>query len=237
MAKTALVTGGAVRLGRAIALSLARHGWDIVLHYGSSARQAGQTAGEIRELGVSCHTVQADLGKIDDVLGLVPGAVELAGKLDLLVNNASIFERSEIAETDAGLYDRHMEINLRAPFFLIRDFAGKCAPGQVINLVDARIVRTESYYAAYTLTKKALAELTRMAAREFAPELRVNAVAPGLILPAAGSDSEQFEKMARKVPLKITGNPDQIADAVMFLVGSKFITGQVIHVDGGEHLL
>lgn len=224
-------------MGRVIALRLAGQGWDIVLHYRSSADDAERTANDIRRLGAACHTLRCDLTEMEQVLDLVPRAAEVAENLELLVNNASVFERSEIAATDSALYDSQMAINLRAPFFLLRDFANKCAPGQVINLVDTRIGRDESSYAAYTLSKKALAELTRMAAREFAPELRVNAVAPGLILPPPAGSGEQFAGMARKVPLKATGNPDQIADAVMFLVDSEFITGQVIYVDGGEHLL
>jgi NAD(P)-dependent dehydrogenase (short-subunit alcohol dehydrogenase family) len=130
-----------------------------------------------------------------------------------------------------------MAVNLRAPFFLLRDFAARCAPGQVINLLDTRIVRDEFNYAAYTLSKKSLAELTRMAAREFAPRVRVNAVAPGLILPSPEGGGDQFERMAKSIPLKTTGCPEQIADAVMFLARSEFITGEVIHIDGGEHLL
>jgi NAD(P)-dependent dehydrogenase (short-subunit alcohol dehydrogenase family) len=237
MKTAALVTGGAKRIGRAIALRLADAGYDIVLHYSTSGKEAERTAGDIRSRGAKCHTLRADLADSGQVMELVSRALELAKGLSLLVNNASIFQRSPIAETEPGLYDSHMAINLRAPFFLLRDFATRCAPGQVINLLDTRIGRDESNYAAYTLSKKSLAELTRMAAREFAPQVRVNAVAPGLILPSPEGSGDQFERMARNIPLQTTGSPEQIADAVMFLVGSDFITGEVIHIDGGEHLL
>ena len=237
MNRAALVTGAARRIGREISLRLAEEGWDVVLHYSSSHEEAERTAGQIRGNGVACHLLQADLADSKRVVEIIPAALSLAPGLELLVNNASIFERSPIAETDIALYERHMAVNLRAPFFLIRDFASLCKKGQVLNLLDTRIVRNESAYAAYTLTKKSLAELTRMAAREFAPSIRVNAVAPGLILPPEGGDTDTFERMAARIPLERGGDPKQIADAAIFLAGSEFITGQVIHVDGGEHLL
>jgi pteridine reductase len=235
--KAALVTGGAIRIGREIALSLAAAGWDVVLHYSSSAEDARRTADEIRGLGVDCQLIGCDLADSRRMLELLPAAVGLAPGLELLVNNASLFERSPLVETETELFDSHMAVNLRAPFFLTRDFARLCGQGQVLNLLDTRIVRNELAYAAYTLTKKALAELTRMAARELAPRIRVNAVAPGLILPSAGGDSEQFERMAARIPLECHGHPRQIAEAAMYLIGSEFVTGQIIHVDGGEHLL
>ncbi len=237
MNKAALITGGARRIGREIALSLAAGGWDVVLHYSSSAQDARNTAEEIRGLGVDCQLIGCDLADNRRMLELLPAAVDLAPGLELLVNNASLFERSPIAETETELYDAHMAVNLRAPFFLTRDFARLCGQGQVLNLLDTRIVRSESAYAAYTLTRKALAELTRMAAREFAPRIRVNAVAPGLILPPPDGDSKQFERMAARIPLERHGDPRQIAGAAMYLIGSDFVTGQIIHVDGGEHLL
>jgi pteridine reductase len=235
--KAALVTGGARRIGREIALSLAAGGWDVVLHYSSSSEDAARTADEIRALGVDCQLIGCDLADSRRMLELLPAAMELAPELELLVNNASMFERSSIAETETELFDAHMAVNLRAPFFLTRDFARLCGQGHVLNLLDTRIVRSEFAYAAYTLTKKALAELTRMAAREFAPKIRVNAVAPGLILPPADEDCEQFERMAARIPLECNGHPRQIAEAAMYLVASEFVTGQIIHVDGGEHLL
>ena len=237
MNKAALVTGGARRIGREIALSLAGEGWDVVLHYNSSRDDAGRTAEEVRARGVSCELIGCDLADSRRMLELLPAALELAPGLELLVNNASIFERSPIAETEVGLFDSHVAVNLRAPFFLLRDFARLSARGQVLNLLDTRIVRDESAYAAYTLTKKALAGLTRMAAREFAPGIRVNAVAPGLIFPPEGGSREQFERMAARIPLECRGHPQQVARAAMFLVNSDFVTGEVIHVDGGEHLL
>ncbi len=237
MNKAALVTGGARRIGREIALSLADEGWDVVLHYNCSREEAESTADEIRGRGVSCQLAGCDLADSNRMLELLPAALELAPGLELLVNNASIFERSLIAETELDFYDTHMALNIRAPFFLTRDFARLCGHGQVLNLLDTRIVRNEPAYAAYALGKKSLAEFTRMAAREFAPNIRVNAIAPGLILPPSGSGREQFERMAARIPLQRHGNPGEIARAVMYLIDSEFVTGQIIHVDGGEHLL
>ena len=237
MGGTALVTGAARRIGRAIALALADRGYDIALHYGSSAEAARTTASDIEARGRACHLFPCDLGRFDEVRRLVPAVAAKCPDLSVLVNNASIFEKGSLLGTDADLFDRQFAINLKVPFFLAQDFARHCKAGSIVNLVDQRITRSDPAYLAYTLTKKALASLTEMAARELAPRIRVNGVCPGLILPPEGKDASHLERLAAGVPMKATGSPEKVAAAVIYLVENDYVTGQLLFVDGGEHLV
>ena len=236
MAKAALVTGGAKRIGRTIALALAEESYDIALHHGTSAAEAEKTAGEIRQLGVECLTFRCDLAHEQEVLSLLPRVVGKMPGLEILVNNAAIFEKGKIAETEPDFYRRHLAINFTAPYFLSRDFARICKKGLIINLLDTRVASNDFDYAVYTITKKALAELTKISAREFAPDIRVNAIALGIILPPTGGDRHSFEKMALKIPLKKTGGLDCVVQSVKFILKNDFLTGQFIYLDGGENL-
>lgn len=236
MAKAALVTGGAKRIGRSIALALAEESYDIALHYGTSAAEAEKTAGEIRKLGVECVTFRCNLAEEQEVLSLLPRVAGKMPGLEILVNNASIFQKGKIADTEPEFFRRHLAINFTAPYFLSRDFARICKKGLIINLLDTRIAGNDFNYAIYTITKKALAELTKISAREFAPDIRVNAIAPGIILPPPGGDRQSFEKMALKIPLKKTGEPDYVVQCVKFILKNDFLTGQLIYLDGGENL-
>jgi len=236
MAKAALITGGAKRVGKAIALSLAEMGYDIALHYRSSKAGAEGAARTIQEKGVTCRLFRADLGDGKDVAGLVPAVCDAFPDLCLLVNNASIFERARLMDTETDLFDRHFSINYRAPFFLSKDFASRCEAGHIINLLDTKISGNPTAYFAYTLTKKGLAEFTLMAARELGPRIRVNGIAPGLILPSFGMSQVEFERLGEHIPLRETGDPVRIVQAVRFLVENPFVTGEILYVDGGEHL-
>lgn len=236
MKGTALITGGAKRIGRAVALSLAGKGYNIGLHYHSSQADAESAASDIRSKGVECELFQCDLSHSEKVAMLIPRVFDRFPECNLLVNNASVFQRARLMETDEALFDRHFNTNLKAPFFLSRDFARLCRKGHVINILDTKISRTLVEYFAYTLTKKALYEFTCMAAKELGPSIRVNGVSPGLILPSADLRPEDFEKMGDRVPLKTTGNPESIVSAIHFLIDNTFITGECIFVDGGEHL-
>ena len=233
--KAALVTGGARRIGRAICLALASRGYDVAVHYNRTA--PGDVMGEVRAMGRDSEGFRCDFGDVESVEGLVRRVRGWRPGLEVLVNSASIFERGPIVETEAGLFDRHIAINLRAPLLLTREFARLCGKGCIVNIVDSKVAGTGSAYAAYLLSKKALAELTAMAARELAPGIRVNAVAPGLILPPPGEGDEYLEAMAAGVPLARTGSPRDVAEAVTSLIENEYVTGQVIYVDGGEHLL
>jgi pteridine reductase len=233
---TALVTGGAKRIGRAIALSLAERGYGIALHYRSSEAEAKDLAEEISRRGVECRLFRCDFANPADVRLLIPSVFERFPDCNLLINNASVFERVRLMETDDDVFDRHFNVNFRAPFFLSRDFARNCTEGQIINILDTKIMRMQTAYFAYTLSKKALSELTLMAAKELGPRIRVNGISPGLILPSSEMSTEDFTFMGSRIPLGKTGNPANVVSAVHFLVENPFITGEIIFVDGGEHL-
>jgi pteridine reductase len=233
---TALITGGAKRIGRTIGLALAKEGYAVAIHFQSSRSEAEKLRGEILALGVRCEMFPCDFGAMDEVSTLIERVFAEFPDCNLLINNASLFERAHLMETTPDFFDRLMTVNLKVPFFLSRDFAKRCESGQIINLLDTKIDKELTAYFVYSLTKKALREFTKMAAKELGPRIRVNGIAPGLILPSADSDPESFQRMGDKVPLRRTGSPDDIARAVLFLVQNEFITGECIHVDGGEHI-
>jgi len=236
MKQVALITGGAKRIGKAIALALAEHGFDIAIHYQRSQKEAESTASDIRKLDGTCELFRCDLSDSGAVEGLIPSVHRRFGRCDLLVNNASIFTRASLMDTSTDLLDRIIQINLKAPVLLSKAFASRCEKGQIINLLDTKISSNQSPYFIYTLMKKSLYDFTRMAAAELGPSIRVNGIAPGLILPSADSSSEDFERMGKKIPLQTTGNPSHIVQAVLYLLDNPFITGECLYVDGGEHL-
>jgi NAD(P)-dependent dehydrogenase (short-subunit alcohol dehydrogenase family) len=232
----ALVTGAAKRIGREIAITLARKGFDIALHYHASADNANATAEDIRRIGRQCVLLEADLADLKQVRTLVPAATQALPHCNLLVNNASLFERCGFLDTSEELFEREMNVNFRAPFFLARDFAKHCGRGQIINLLDTKIAKTSNAYFIYTLSKKALADFTLMAAKELAPNIRVNGICPGPMLPPPGENMEYLRNLATTVPLGHVGDPSMIASAVAFLVENEYVTGQLLYVDGGQHL-
>jgi len=234
--QTALVTGSARRIGRVIALALAREGVHVVVHYNTSAEAAEATAEEIRSTGVSAWTVQADLASPSQPERLFARAAELAGSIDILVNNASVFPESRLEDVTAEELARNVNLHAFAPLALGRALAARRRGGSIVNLLDARIVDCDAAHVAYHLSKRMLYALTRMMALRFAPDVRVNAVAPGLILPPAGSDESRLHRLAETNPLRRWGEPEDVAAAVVFLLRSGFITGQVIFVDGGRHM-
>ncbi|HDQ45962.1 MAG TPA: SDR family oxidoreductase [bacterium] len=234
---TALITGGAKRIGRTIALALAREGFAIALHYRSSHAEADALAGEIRELGVEAATFRCDFSDPNEVSALIDRVFAVFPDCRILVHNASLFERATLPETTPEFFDRLMTVNLKTPIFLSRAFAGRCESGQIITLLDTRIRRQQTSHFVYSLTKKALRDFTQMAAKALAPGIRVNGIAPGLILPSAEGGPEAFRRMGEKIPLGHTGDPEDIARAVLFLVRNDFITGECLYIDGGEHLI
>jgi len=232
----ALVTGGARRIGAAISLALARNGYDVALHHLSSVEEAERVAGEIEGMGRRCRLFRCDLNDHGETANLVARVREHYSGLNVLVNNASIFERGALADTGQDLLERHFNINFKAPFFLSQAFADGCAQGHIINILDTRVSRSDPHHTAYTLSKKALLELTRMAARELGPAIRVNGVSPGMILPPPGGVVDELERRSAGLPLKRIGDTDNLVAAVLFLLDNPFVTGECIHVDGGEHL-
>ncbi len=239
--KTALVTGGAVRVGRALALALAKAGCNIFIHYGRSAGPARQTQSEVMALGVDAHIYSADLADARATQAIMAAATERFGRLDILVNSAAIFpEEDTFRDTDLELWDKLFNINLRAPFILCQDFAAQipdAGQGKIVNVLDARVRQPAPDHFAYRLTKSALWQMTEMLAHELAPRITVNAVALGAILPPPGADESYLDDIAQtRVPLRRSGSAEIVAENVLHLLGQDFLTGVTIPIDGGEFL-
>ena len=230
------MTGAARRIGRAVSLALAARGASIVVHYARSADAAASLVAELEALGVRAHLLKADLAVPEEAERLVSRARERAGGIDALVNNASIFESETLDAAALERLVRNVKVNAWAPFALTRALARQSSRGKVVNLLDARLAGLDLAHTGYFLSKHLLAVVTRMTAVAFAPRLSVNAVAPGLILPPPGQDEAYLAQLARRLPLERHGGPQDVARAVVFLLESDFITGQVIFVDGGQHL-
>jgi len=234
--KTALVTGGAKRIGRATALALADAGANVVVHYHRSAAEADEVAQAIREKGSDAWTVPADLAEQAGPAGLFDRAVEAAGAIDIIINNAAIFPEDGLADVTSEALAANVHVHAWAPLVLSRALAAQSRDGAIVNFLDARVVDYDRKHVAYHLSKRMLLSLTRMMALEFAPRIRVNAVAPGLILPPRGKDETYLERLASTNPLQCYGSVEDVTDAVMFLLRNDFVTGQVLFVDGGRHL-
>lgn len=234
--QTALITGGAKRIGRETALALAAEGVSVIVHYNRSSDEAEALAADLREFDVQAWTVQADFAVVKEYESLFERALELSGGIDILINNASIFPAEKLQDMTWQSLQSNIEINTWVPFVLSREFARRTDHGTIINLHDSRLKGYDWNHTGYILSKHLLAVLTRMMALDFAPNITVNAVAPGLILPPPGKDISYIEALKDTVPLKKHGNPQDIADAIVYLVKSDYITGEVIYVDGGRHL-
>jgi len=239
MKNVALVTGGAQRIGRRIVERLAQEGYAVAIHCRRSADEAQAVAARIVEAGGRAEVVRGDLADGGDVEHLVPEAVRALGPLTLLVNNASEFEPDEVETLSQERWDRHFAVNLRAPAFLARDFARQLPEGRegcIVNIVDQRVWKLTPQFFSYTLTKAALFTATQTMAQALAPRIRVNAVGPGPTLSNVRQGDEDFAKQSRAVPLGHGGTPDEIADALLYLARARSVTGQMIAVDGGQHL-
>lgn len=237
---TALVTGASRRIGRAIALRLAALGYAVAIHHGGSEADAAELRDGIIAGGGRAATLQGDLGDPGDVERLVPEAARALGPLTLLVNNASMFEPDAIGGMSVPLWNRQFSVNLRAPVFLAEAFAAQVPEAatdpSIINLIDQRVWKTTPHFISYQLTKSALLVATRTLAQALAPRVRVNGVGPGPTLTNIRQGDDDFARQAASVPLGHGARPDEIADAVAFLAGARSVTGQMIAVDGGQHL-
>ncbi len=234
---TALVTGGAKRIGKEICLALGRMGYNVAVHYHSSRRQAEETAKQIRHNKVECEIFPCDLNRQQRTLSIIQSVYTRFPDLNVLVNSASIFKKSRLATTDLHLFQEHFATNFHAPYILICEFARLCRRGHIINLLDTDITRNKTEYFSYLLMKKALADLTKMAAVALSPQIRVNGICPGLILPPPGQGDEYLQRQAKNVPLQKKGEVDNITHSLRFLLGNDYVTGQFIFNDGGEHLV
>jgi pteridine reductase len=238
--KVAIVTGGAVRLGKAMALALAEHGARLVIHYNSSAGPAEAVVRQIESEGGNAIAVQADLLHASRASTIIEQAEAHFGQVDILVNSAAIFEPGNWDDTTEANWDRHFAINLKSPFFLSQAFAlhvGRERRGHIVNIADWRGAYPGTDHIAYTLTKAALIAMTKSLALGLAPNIQVNAIAPGLILPPPGKGPDYLEEEAQGIPLQRPGSAEEIARTLLYLLHSDFLTGDLIYVTGGEHLL
>jgi NAD(P)-dependent dehydrogenase (short-subunit alcohol dehydrogenase family) len=237
--RTALVTGGAVRVGRAISRALAAHGARVVVHFNSSGSAAEELVGEIRAAGGEAAAVGADLSSVHGVRKLIDAAEQPFGPIDVLINNASIFPPERLAEVDEDLWESTIAINLRAPFFLTQRLGGGMKSrggGVIINLADLAGIQAWTGYAAHSISKAGLIHLTRIAARALAPEVRISAIAPGTVLPPEDLSEDEIQSLAARAPLQRNGGPEDVVQAVLYLIGAEFVTGEVMVVDGGRML-
>jgi NAD(P)-dependent dehydrogenase (short-subunit alcohol dehydrogenase family) len=235
----ALVTGAAKRIGRAIALALAEDGYDIAVHYGNSRAEAEAVVAAIAAKGHRAIALAADLASEDETRPLIGQAQSALGPVTCLVNNASVFERDEALTVTRESWDAHFETNLRAPFVLMQEFARALpteASGAIINIVDERVWNLTPHFVSYTLSKAGLWTLTQVMAMALAPRIRVNAIGPGPTLPSPRQSAEQFQRQQAGVPLQRGATPEEIAAAVRFILTSPAMTGQMIALDGGQHL-
>ncbi len=234
--QTALVTGAGRRLGRAITLALARAGANVVLHYRDSAAEAEATAAEAGLLGARTWLLREDLSNPEAAGELAQRAAAETGGLDILVNNASIFDACTFADSTAEAVLENVNVNALSPMHAARAFAAQRRPGAIVNMLDARVADYDREHVPYHLAKRMLLTLTSIMAVEFAPLVRVNAVAPGLILPPEGKDMDYLESLKHTNPLNRHGSANDVADAVLYLLRAGFVTGQTLYVDGGRHL-
>ena len=237
----ALVTGAARRIGRAIALDLARHGWAVAVHYNRSKAEAETVVAEIREEGGTAELLQTDLSVEAEVQSLATRAANALGPIGLLVNNAATFEDDSALTATRSSWDKHMEANLRAPFVLSQAVAAALqdkvdTEAIIINILDQRVRNLTPNFMSYTLSKSGLWTLTRTLAMALAPRIRVNAIAPGPTLVSDRQSEEQFQRQWQAVPLQHGPSVAEICQAVHFLIAAASVTGQLIALDGGEHM-
>jgi len=238
--KTALVTGGGVRLGRAFALALAKEGVHLIIHFNKSDESAIKTVQEAKSYGVRAIALEANFDDMNDVEDLFPKALQHFEVVDILINNAGIYLRGSGLETNRQNWEKQFRINLETPFLLTQAFAKQLPenrPGRVLNIADAQIIQTRLDHFAYRITKYAVVEMTRMFAKELAPNIAVNALGLGIMLPLAGKEDVDLQAYARKnVPMNRIGSPEIAAKNALHLIKSDFTTGAFLRVDGGQYL-
>ena len=233
---TALITGGAVRLGKVFSETLADAGYKLAIHYNTSSEQAAITAEEIKKKGVDVQTFQFDFSQKNDVSILIKNVREQFPDLNVLINSASAYDQANMMETSELILERQFKINFLTPYLLTQAFVQQCKSGDVINIIDNKIAFNQYQYSAYVLSKKSLAEFTRLSAVELAPDIRVNGIAPGVILPASVRSQEYIDWRVNGIPLKQQGQTKNITQALQYFLTNKFVCGQILYVDGGESL-
>jgi NAD(P)-dependent dehydrogenase (short-subunit alcohol dehydrogenase family) len=237
--RAALVTGAALRVGRAVATALAEADFDVAVHCHASTEDAEATAAKIRDLGRRAAVLRADLCDEAQTTALLPQAIAALGPVGVLVNNAAAFERDEWYDATRSSWDAHIEPNLRAPFVLIQQFARALpvhAEGVVINMLDQRVWSITPHFLSYTVSKAGLWALTQSFALALAPRIRVNAIGPGPALPSPRQSQEQYDRQAASVPLGHGTSPEEIGRATQAILALPAMTGQMLALDGGQHM-
>jgi NAD(P)-dependent dehydrogenase (short-subunit alcohol dehydrogenase family) len=234
--KTALITGAAKRLGAALAKAVAAEGAHVVIHCNHSRDEADRVADAIIDAEGNASIIECNLADSTLTDALMGRAIALAGPVDILINNASIFEEAPFMEMEPDIIHRNMNINAVAPMLIARRFAEQRRKGCIINMLDTMVMDYDKHHVPYHLSKRVLHTLTRIMAVEFAPEVRVNAIAPGLILPPPGKDVAYLEGLAHSNPLHKHGGAADVVTAALYLLHAEFVTGQTLFVDGGRHL-
>jgi len=234
--RTALITGAAKRLGRATSLALAEQGINTIIHYNNSVQEADETVKQSKDKGVISEKIQYNFIDTDAINRLIHEAANITGNLDFIINSASVYPEDSLESLSWTNLIQTNNINGFAPFILSREFKNICSKGSVINFLDARMTDYEPKHISYQLSKQMLFNLTRMMSLEFAPQIRVNAVAPGIIIPDKNPDEEMIERLKAGNLLYRIGSMEEVTSTVLFLLQNEFITGQVIYVDGGRNL-
>lgn len=237
MAQAVLITGAARRLGKEMALYLAGKGFDIALHYHTSRAEAEYVAKQIGGMGVACQLFQADLEDAKTYRPLIEKVYKRFPNLAVLINNASVFEPGSFMDGDVALYEKEFRTNFQAPVFLTQAFAETVEKGAVINMLDTCVTRHKHSYFYYLLSKKSLFEFTKMAAIELAPNIRVNGVCPGYVLPSEGWGEDYRSQLEKRLPMRKTASVSDVVQAVHLLIDTEAMNGQCLFIDGGEHLL
>lgn len=241
--QVAIVTGGAHRVGKAIALELARRGVNLLIHYGSSSQAAAETVREIKSLGVDAFSVQADISQAEGIKAIFDVLQEHFGRLHILVNSAANFQERELLNVSLADWQETLAINVTAPFLMTQSavpIMRKNDPsgGVIVNILDGSAVRPWPKYPHHSVSKAALSMLTQVSAASLGPDIRVNGIIPGPVLKPAGKNMSDADwaKIGKRVPLQRTGSAEDVARAVVYLASEDFLTGTVIHINGGEHL-
>jgi len=237
--KNALITGSSQRVGRSIAEKLARMGWNIAIHYLNSKDEAQHLTNQLSKDGIKAVPVRGDLNSDCDIAGLFPAAAEAIGPITCLINNASMFELDTLESATFDTWDRHLAVNLRAPLFLSQALTKNLPRGQdgnIINIIDQRVWNPTPWFVSYSVSKSGLWSLTQTLALAMAPSVRVNGIGPGPTLPSPRQSREDFLKQEASTPLKRGAPPEEIAEAIEFILSAESMTGQMIALDGGQHL-
>lgn len=239
MKNYALITGSADRIGKAVAIHLAKQGYNLILHYNSSKEKAQKLKDEIESdySGLKVELLQINFLQENDFNQIFQDLKKKKITIEILVNCASDFIKSNFKEEGSELLDKEMTINFKIPYLLTKAFAKVYGKGNIINFVDTKVTKNSTVYLDYILSKKLLKDFTRISAVELAPDIRVNGIGPGLILPPEGEDESYLMNLAQNIPLKTIGDLEEILKAVQFILDSKFFTGQILYIDGGEHLV